>query len=185
MRIGIFDLETSGFYADNSILLCCSSKPYLVEETTTTRADQFPSWKECKTDERDVIAAVVEQLRPYDILIAHNGEWFDKGYLNAKCMQFGIEPILRWKKSIDPCQLSRRHMRVGRNSLAALIDFLEVPVKKTPIELRKWLKAAMNSDIECMDLIVEHCEYDIKTLEAVYDRLRGLVDKIDSRGSAY
>lgn len=185
MDIGIFDLETTGFYADSSILLCCSSKTYGIDKVTTVRADKFATWKTEKTDERLVIEAVSKQLEPYDILIAHNGQWFDKGYLNAKCLEFGLPPILRWKKLIDPCQISRRHMRLGRNSLAALIDYFQIPVKKTPIELLKWRKAAYNSDIKSMHAIVEHCEYDVQTLEAVYRRVKGLVDKIDKSGSSY
>lgn len=185
MVVGIFDLETSGFYADSAILLCCSIKEYKQNKITTIRADQFKSWKLNKTNEREMIEKTAYELDKYDILVAHNGQWFDKGFFNAKCIEYGIRPILRMKKLIDPVQISRRHLRLGRNSLAAIIDYLQIPVKKTPIELRKWLLASLEGNKKCMDIIIEHCEYDVITLEKVYDKLRGLIDKIDSRGSAF
>ena len=185
MRIGIFDLETSGFYADSSILLCCSVKQYDKKGVTTIRADKFNTWAKNKSNEKAVIEAVSKVLNEYDILIAHNGQWFDKGYFNAKCLQYELVPILRFKKLIDPVLISRRHLKLGRNTLAALIDYLQIPVKKTPIELHKWIKASHDGDLKCMELICTHCEYDVLTLEKVYDRLRKLIDKIDKTGSAF
>lgn len=185
MKIGIFDLETSGFFADSSILLCCCIKDYDKKHITTIRADSFKTWEKNKSNEKLVIQEVANQLEPYDILIAHNGQSFDKGYFNAKCLQYGIKPILRMKKLIDPVRLSRRHLKLGRNSLAAIIDYLQIPVKKTPIELHLWTKASHDGDRKCMDTIVVHCEYDVKTLELVYNKLKPLVDKIDSRGSEF
>ncbi len=183
MEIGIMDLETSGFYADNSILLCASIKSYKHKHITTIRADQFKTWKTNKTDERLVIEAIAKELDKYDILVAHNGEWFDKGYFNAKCIEFGIEPVLRNKKTIDPCQISRRHMRLGRNSLAALTDFLRIKVHKTPIELLEWRKASHDSNKKSMDVIAFHCEKDILVLEEVYIRLLKLIGDINTKGS--
>lgn len=100
-------------------------------------------------------------------------------------MQYGVKPVLRLKKVIDPCQLAWKHMKLGRNSLAALIDYLQVPVKKTPIELHKWQLAALEGDLKAMQTIVTHCEYDVITLEKVYKKLKSLIDRIDNRGSAY
>lgn len=191
MKVGIFDLETSGFFADSSILLCCSVKPYdcyitgRKQKVTTLRADSYPTWKNNKTNEKKFIQDVLDVLDEYDILIAHNGEYFDKTYLNTKATGFDLEPIMRYKKTIDPCLAARKHLKLGRNSLAAIIDYLHIPVKKTPIELHIWTKAALEGDKKCMDKIVEHCEHDVVTLELVYDRMRKLIDKIDKRGSSY
>jgi uncharacterized protein YprB with RNaseH-like and TPR domain len=185
MKIGIFDLETSGFYADSSILLCCSIKQYEKKGVKTIRADQSKSWDKEKSNEKETIEKIAKELDEFDILIAHNGQWFDKGYFNAKCLQYNLPPILRFKKLIDPVLISRRHLRLGRNTLAALIDYLQIPVKKTPIELHKWIKASHDGDRKCMDLISVHCEHDVITLEKVYERLRKLIDKIDKSGSSF
>lgn len=185
MKIGLFDLETSGFYADSSILLCCSVKTYDKKGVKTIRADSYRNWKTQKSNEKEFIIDVLEELDGYDIVIAHNGLFFDKNYLNAKALQYELTPVLRFKKLIDPVLISRRHLRLGRNTLAALIDYLQIPVKKTPIELHKWIKASHDGDKDCMDLISTHCEHDVITLEMVYNRLRKLIDKIDKNGSNF
>jgi len=185
MKVAIFDLETTSFYADSGIVLCGVIQEYGQKAQTVIRADQFKTWKSNKSDNREVIGAIVAKLKEYDILVAHNGQYFDKGFLNAKCLQYGLSPSVRWKKFVDPVLLARRHLKLGRNSLAAIIDFLEIPVKKTPLELKLWQRAAMDSDPAAMDVIVRHCEYDVKTLILVYDKVRVLVDKIDNRGSSF
>ena len=142
MKVAVFDLEMGGFKADSSILLCCSIKEYGSKVVKTLRADSYKSWKLNRTNEKEFIADVLTALDEYDILIAHNGNRFDKKYLNAKAIQYGLRPTLRFKKLIDPCGLAWRHLALGRNSLAALIDYLQIPVKKTPIELHKWMSVS-------------------------------------------
>ena len=185
MKTAVFDLEMSGFKADSSILLCCSIKEYGKKGVKTLRADNYKSWKTNRTNETEFITDVLKTLDEYDILIAHNGNRFDKKYLNTKAIQYDLRPTLRFKKLIDPCGLAWRHLALGRNSLAALIDYLQIPVKKTPIELHKWLSAALEGNAKSMDTIVEHCEYDVITLEKVYDKLRLLIDKVDNSGSSF
>lgn len=185
MKVGIFDLEMSSLNADGGIILCCSIKEYGKKGVVCIRADSFKSWKGNRTNEKELIQAIADKLDNYDILVAHNGERFDKKFFNAKCLQYHIKPVLRFKKLIDPVQLSWRHLKLGRNTLAALIDYLEIPMKKTPIELHKWLEASLEGNQKSMDIICKHCDVDVITLEQVYDRLRLLIDKVDNRGSAF
>lgn len=188
MKVGIFDLETSGLSAENSILLCCSIKTYdpygkAAGKVITLRADTFPSWDKNRLDQTEFIQAVADELDKYDILVAHNGLWFDKKFFTAKCLQYGIKPVLRYKKLIDPVQISRRYLKLSRNSLHSLIDFFKIPEKKTPILFENWLRATINGDKKCMDTICKHCHFDVITLERVYTKIKCLVDKIDNNGS--
>lgn len=188
MKTCIFDLETSGLNAESSILLCCSFKTYNSDfkgKVTTIRADKFPEWKSDRLNQRSFIKAISESLEDYDILVAHNGQWFDKRFFNSKCIQYDLEPMMRYKKLIDPVQVARRHLNLSRNSLHSLIDFLKIKENKTPIRFENWLRAAMMGDTKCMDEICVHCHYDIITLEKVYDRLRKLVSKVDNSGSSF
>jgi len=184
MRTGIFDLETSGFYADNAIVLCAVIQEYGKTQTTIIRADQERTWSKHRSDDSLVVKKIMEELNKYDILVAHNGQRFDKGFMNAKCIQYDMPVSLRLKKFVDPVKLARFHLKLGRNSLAAIIDWLEIPVHKTPLELRLWLKASLEGDRKCMDTIVKHCVHDVKSLAIVYNRMRPLIDRIDNRGSA-
>jgi uncharacterized protein YprB with RNaseH-like and TPR domain len=192
MRTAVLDLETSGFYADKDIILCAVIKEYGKKKEWIVRADKFKSWDTGKSDNKQVVELICEILEgkndadgAFDIVVMHNGEWFDKQFLNAKCSQYGLRPIMRYKKSVDPCHLSRKHLRMGRNSLAALIDFFNIREKKTPLTLWDWTKAALDSDRKAMDKIVRHCVMDVRSLEMVYNKVRPLIDKINSQGSAY
>lgn len=185
MKIAIYDLETSSFYANNGIVLCAVVKEYGKNIHRVFRADKYKNWKYEKSNNSFLIKDLIEYLDTFDIVVAHNGEHFDKTFLNTKCIKYGFKPILRLKKSIDPVLSARRHLKMGRNSLASLIDYFDIEYHKTPIEFAHWIKASHDSNSKSMDIIVKHCVMDVKSLEKVYDKLRPLIDKIDNKGSSY
>lgn len=185
MKIGIFDLETSSLYANSGIVLCASVKEYGRPGVKTVRADRYKSWKSGKSDNKDVIVDIMKLLMEYDILVAHNGQYFDKTFLNSMCLKYGLMPELRGVKFIDPVMIARRHLRMARNSLAALIDYFDIQETKTPIRFVYWIEASHDGNKKAMEYIVKHCEKDVVSLEAVYDKVRKLVKQIDDGGSAF
>ena len=188
MRTAIFDLETSGLNANTSILLCAVIKEYsprFDQPPVVIRADQFPAWKEHRSNTRPMVREVVDQLSGYDIYVAHNGQRFDKPMLVSWAMKYNQPILLRFAKFIDPVLLARRHMRLARNSLQELIRFLDVPEDKTHIDFEHWLKASMDGNRKSLDYIVEHCVQDVKSLEMVYDKVKRLVKGIDEKGSGF
>lgn len=177
MRICVYDLETTGFNANGSIILCAVVKEYGKNNHRVFRADNYKNWRKEKSDNSFLVKDLIDYLEQFDIVIAHNGESFDKTFLNTKCIKYNIKPILRFKKSIDPVLSARRFLRMGRNSLQSLIDYFDIEYKKTPIEFSHWMKASLDSNSKSMDVIVKHCVMDVKSLEKVYDKLRPLIDK--------
>jgi uncharacterized protein YprB with RNaseH-like and TPR domain len=184
MKTAVFDLETSGLYTNFSILLCCSVKPYLLPRVTTFRADDYKSWKTHRSEQKELLTDIMEELETYDISVAHNGQFYDKPWLNTMCLKYGLKPSIRWMKFVDPVRIARNHLRLGRNTLDQLIDYLDVPHKKTHLASGAWLKAAIEGDRKSMDYIVEHCILDVKSLECVYDKCRPLIENLDKQGSA-
>jgi len=185
MRVGIFDLETSSLYANSGIILCMSHKLYLTKEVHTIRADSFKSWKTGKSDNSEMVRNIMIALSGYDILVAHNGQYFDKTFLNSMCLKYKIPPELRQVKFIDPVLIARRHLRLGRNSLNSLIDYFDIQDTKTPIRFEHWIKASHDSNVESLSYIADHCEKDVKALDKTYDIVRKLVKRIDDGGSAW
>jgi uncharacterized protein YprB with RNaseH-like and TPR domain len=196
MRTAILDIETSGFDAQGSIILCAVIKEYSVKgkgKVTVIRNDEFPTWKKNRSNDEPIVRAIMRELdgdrdaglSGYDIVVAHNGEFFDKAFLTAKCIEYRIPPTLRKKKSIDPVLLSRKYMRLNRNGLGVLINFLQVPHRKTPVSLLYWRRASLEGDAESMEYIVRHCVADVKALDRVYHEVKSLVDKIDTKGSQF
>ena len=185
MKTAIFDLETSNLEANSGIILCACVLAYGKKQVKTFRADNYKNWNKHKSDNSPLVRELVEYLSTFDVLVAHNGQRFDKSWLNASCIKYGFSPTLRKIKFVDPVLLSRRHFRLGRNSLASLIDYLEIQEKKTPILFKHWIQASHDSNKKSMDVIVEHCIQDVKSLAMVYDKLRPMIDKVDSQGSSY
>ena len=146
MKIGIFDLETSSLYADSGIILCSSVKEYGKKGINTVRADSLPTWKNNRSDTSLMIVKVMEQLKRFDILVAHNGLYFDKKWINAQCIKHGLDPTVRYVKFVDPVQLSRRHLRLARHSLNALIDYFGIKEQKLHVPLEMWVKASHDGD---------------------------------------
>lgn len=186
MKIGIYDIETSGFYADSAIMLCISVLDYQTGKVRTLRADKYKSWHTGKSNNKDIVRDALELLAEYDILVHHNGERFDKAFLTTKGIQYHLDKqvrALRRCKTVDPVIISRRRLKLGRNSLASIIATFDIAHKKTPLELMAWMRAAYDSCRVSMNKIVVHCEADVRSLRDVYDRLRPLIDRIDTGGS--
>ena len=183
MRTGIFDLETSSLYADTSILLCCVIHKYdSSDKPIVFRADQFPQWKKDRTDSRPIVEKVLEALGDFDLLVAHNGQFFDKTMLTSWALKYRHRRVdIRFTKFIDPVLLARRHMRISRRSLGNLLQFLEIPQKKTDILWSHWMRATMNGDSTSLDYIVKHCVADVQVLEKAYDVVKKLVKGIDEK----
>ena len=200
MKTLIFDIETTSLDADTGILLCFCGKEYGTKHKNamvTFRADSYPEWANGKRHVgkgivRDVLDFVLgrdgDQDSSWDLVVAHNGLWFDRKMLATWAIKHRL-----WKRAnaisqlkiVDPMQLSKWKMRVRRNSLNALIDFLGVPYKKTPIKFEYWLSAALSGHTKSLDYIVDHCKADVLALEGVYDKVRCLVKEVNAKGSHY
>lgn len=186
MKTAIFDLETSSLFADTGILLCAVVKEYGNKTTPIViRADKFSSWKENRSNCKQVVQATIEALEDFDIYVAHNGQFFDKTILTSWALKFGRRVDLRFAKFIDPVMLARRHMRLSRRSLHNLLQFLEIPEQKTEILWKHWMRATLDGSSRSLDYIVEHCIADVVALEKAYDITKRLVKGIDERGSSF
>lgn len=185
MKTVIFDLETFGLHANDGVLLCCAYKEYGHDKTRVIRADEFPTWKNHRSNVKDVCGAIIDALKDFDIFIAHNGQYFDKALIVSWALRHNLPLFMRFSKFIDPVLQARKHLRLSRNDLATVADFLGVPMKKTSIKWDHWRQAAYDGDRRSMDYIVEHCIMDIAVLEAVHSKTRRIVKDINERGSAF
>ncbi len=184
MKICFMDLETSSLNANAGIILCACIKE-LHKKVYTIRADKYKNWKTNKSDNSLLVKDLSEYLEQFDIICAHNGIYFDRAFLTAMQIKYGHLPTLKYKKFIDPYQICKRQLKIGRNSLISVIDFLGIKERKFSIDFSEWLKASHDSNTHSMDLIVKHCVEDVITLEKVYEKIIKLIGNIDQKGSCY
>lgn len=185
MRQVVFDLETWGLDRGWGVTLVGS---FLIHGDndgpkirTFTLRDYAP-WKEGRrSDDEELAREIFSLLEDCHIAYAHNGERFDVRWLRSVALKYELQmPKL---KLIDPCQIAWNKYRIGRNSLEALADYLELPYGKMHVSPEVWRKALMDDDDESWNTLKERCESDVYLLNAVASRVTGDVGMVDFKGS--
>lgn len=146
------------------------------------RGDELCShWGIKRSDDRDLVQAIIRELGRYDILCAHNGVRFDLPFLRTRAARWGLHPVPSLK-IIDPVLIARRNLRMSWNSLERLADFLGCNTK-TPVDGAVWQRASLDGDREALDQIVAHCIEDVKMLEHIVQAVKGYVPAVNTKGS--
>lgn len=181
--IASFDLECSNLDPMFAILLCADIKPWGQDEHITFINRQRGA------DDFDIVQETITELSKYQILIAHNGVFFDRKFLNGRALYHGIPLLNPRGKIIDPWRLAKNHLNFRGNSLDRLSDYLRCANEKTKISGEIWNRASMERGYtargdEALEYIVEHCVKDVDVLEEVYDKMKELTGAIHPWGSA-
>ncbi|MGH8656868.1 MAG: ribonuclease H-like domain-containing protein [Gammaproteobacteria bacterium] len=189
MRQVVFDLETWGLDRGWGVTMVAS---FLIhgyaagtKKVTLTLRD-YTAWGQgTRSNDRDMVAAVFDELRPCHIGYAHNGERFDIRWLRTVALKYGLEmPRL---KLVDPCMIAWKKYLLGRNSLEAVADFLELSENKGKEKLHispdVWRHALMDNDDAAWALLVDRCESDVDLLNEVAARVTGDIGMVDYSGS--
>lgn len=180
-----FDIETSALEGDVGIILCASYKSSVDGKVQTIRTDKTnPRWyKGHRGNDKETVRQICEVLQSHDVLVAHNGTRFDLPFIRTRAMKWGL-PRLPDQKIIDPLSIAWRKLRLKSNRLGNISDILGVKDRKTPLDMSVWMEAVQNGSKPAMDLIVEHCEADVKVLAAVLEQVKPYAKVLDDRGSA-
>ena len=182
----VFDIETTDLEADRGVVLCASFESSRAPgRVKTLRNDRMsPGWaKGVRGDDRALVEAVCDLIRAHDVLVAHNGNRFDLPFLRTRALRWGLAP-LREHKIVDPLTVAWRKFKLRSNRLGAISDYLGIPDRKTPLDMSIWADAMLNGSKKAMDLIVAHCEADVRVLSAVLTHVAPFVRVLDDRGSA-
>ena len=178
MRVGIFDLECTSLEAVGpGMLLCCVVKE-LDGETRILRYDDA----HCKIGhERDLVRAVNNELKKYDMLVGFNHESFDLRWLLSRSLALDLDFDL----SPFSYDLYRASNRLGfrtalnykghpKHSLAFVIDYFAIPQEKGSVYPRSWWNAVWltgEKRKDALDAIVLHCVADVNLTEKLYKRI--------------
>jgi len=182
----ILDIESTALYADLGVALCMSYEssedPGVVHTLRTDKLNPRDWKRGVRGNDRELVKRCNEVIRNHDIVVAHNGKWFDLPFLRTRALVHGLAP-LHEVTIVDPVLIARRKFRFQRNSLARIADTLKLADKKTPLDLSLWADVCLNGNQEGMDLIVEHCEADVRVLSGVLGLVKPFVKQFDNRGS--
>jgi hypothetical protein len=151
-------------------------------ETKTITLRDCPAWAEGqRSNDRDMVAAIYDILRQGHIAYAHNGDYFDMRWLRTVGLKYGLDmPTIRL---VDPAQIAWRKYRLGKNSLEAIADFLELPYRKYHIPTEVWRRALLDDSDEDWNELKVRCESDVMLLNSVAGAVTGDAGMIDYHGS--
>ena len=157
-----FDLETSNLEADFSIVLSAVIKPY-GKEPIVFRADDYPTWKIDRANDKPIIEDIARELCKHAIVITHYGMYFDIPFLRFKMTKYGLSPLPPMF-GIDTWHIAKKNFKVSSRRLKNLVAAFDIG-EKGSVEGGLWMSAAYNGDKNAMDAIVSHNIIDCEVLE--------------------
>lgn len=174
-RICLFDIEATNLDADFGHVVCISAKIYGEKKihTFSTLQDRKPGRKWAFWDDSKVLKKWRDFVSTCDCLVGHYIDRFDKPYLNARMVKNGLPPNPQLP-SIDTWRIARFNMKLSRNTLANVGEFLGVVDKKLYVPNETWVKIRQG-DLRATREAERRCQSDVVLLERIYERLLPLI----------
>lgn len=107
-------------------------------------------------------------LSTADIVVAHNGDWYDIKFAETRMLAHGLPPLPPIQ-SIDTLKVARSRFLFNTNRLDYLGKFLRVGAKK-PTPKGLWLRV-LAGDSKALKEIVSYNKQDVLLLERVFEKL--------------
>jgi hypothetical protein len=183
-RIAFFDLENApslGWYYDRyregnivadeqDWFLLSFAWQWLDEKKIHCRAlCDYPSYEKNKTDDSALVKDLHKLFDDADILIAHNGDRFDRRKANARFLGCGLPPPSPFKM-VDTLKTARRQFMLTSNKLGDLGEFLGLGSKIPTIGFKLW-RRCINGDPKAWAMMKSYNKRDVGLLRGVYEKL--------------
>lgn len=178
-RILFWDIESAGlnsFKADLAKIICFGYKFSDEKETHCITANQFRGWfsKAEGINDKPLLKKALEIMEEADLLVAHFGDKFDKRFFQGRCAINDLKPPPPTKQR-DTWRIARGAFCFNSNRLGNLALALDVGEKKQLKTRRQWpgwWDRSLAGDGSAITEMAEYCKQDVRTLEAVYNRIR-------------
>ena len=180
-KILVYDIETSPIVAhvwglwDNNVSL-----NQIVEDWTVLSwaakwlGQDGVMYEDCrKRSEESVLEGIWKLLDETDIVITQNGKKFDQKKLNARFIQYGMQPPSSYRH-IDTLRIAKKTFGFTSNKLAYMTDKLCTKYKK--LDHGKFPGQALwteclKGNLEAWKEMEEYNRYDVLSLEELYFKL--------------
>jgi hypothetical protein len=130
----------------------------------------YPSYDKNKKDDTLLIKDLWRLFDEADILIAHNGDRFDRRKANSRFLGCGLKPPSPYK-TIDTLKIARRQFMLTSNRLGDLGEFLGLGSKLATTGWDTW-RRCIEGDPNAWDALKKYNKRDVVLGEQVYDKLR-------------
>ena len=119
-------------------------------------------------NDKHVVAKLHEVLSEADVIVHHNGDSFDKRYLDTRILFHNL-PALPPITSIDTYKVAKSKLLFNSNKLDYVAKYLGVGGKKSTTP-GLWMKI-LNGEKKAHQEMVDYNKHDVVILEKVYKKL--------------
>lgn len=167
-RIGYLDIESSNLQATFGLVLC-----YCIKEAGGKIWERTITDKEIKngTMDREVVKQCIEDMRKFDRLVYHYGNYFDIPFLRTRAVYHKLDfPLFKEIKGTDTYPILRHKFKLHRNRLETACEFFNIPAKGHRLSPEIWIRA-LGGNKKDLNWITQHCREDVISLEELYKRI--------------
>lgn len=123
-------------------------------------------------DDRYVVETLHKVMMESDLIVHHNGNKFDKPYLDTRIIIHGLDPLPPIA-AVDTYRVCKSKLLFNSNKLDYVGKILKVGQKKgTSPGL--WLRV-LNGDVKAIKEMITYNKQDVSLLEKVYTKLKPYV----------
>jgi len=175
-KVGILDIETSGFKADFSYMFS-----YCIKELDGDIIGRALTTKEIRTYKFDenLMQELVADLRKFHrIVVFYGGDYkFDLPFVRSRALKYGLDfPLYKEIYTTDLYPIVKKKLKLRNNKLATACRFLNIGAKEHYLNPTIWQKANAG-DKASLAYIFLHNSEDVISTEELYKRLIGFVRK--------
>ena len=179
MKILFFDIETApckayiwslwqevtsaDFIEQDWYILCWSAKWLGEKKILHDFLPNHALYKKDPTNDKEILETLWKLLDEADIVVAHNGEKFDKRKVNTRFIINGMKPPSPYRM-IDTRIAAKRYFAFTSNRLNDLGKFLHLGKKVDTGGFSLW-KQCLAGDLNAWKRMVKYCDGDITLLE--------------------
>lgn len=175
-KIVFFDIEcTWGLNADTGALLCCAIKTLGDKKAKCFNQWDYEGWEKDIFDDKQLVKAIYDELVDADALCGHYSSRFDLPYINSRLILHGYPP-LPTIPHLDTWRIARYQMKLSRNSLNVLAEYLGVEMKMH-IGKAAWADIMNRKKAACKKM-TDYCKQDVEVLEQIYHKVLPMIKNI-------
>jgi hypothetical protein len=184
MPVAVFQLAHNDWIDPSAIMqeryIICAAWRWEGEDEVQTVSvlDDLRLYKKNPHDDYHVVKVLRDVLAKADTIVHHNGDKFDKRYVDTRVLMHGFDPLPP-VNSVDTYKVAKSRFLLSSNKLDYIGKFLKVgeKVSTTP---GLWMRV-LNGDSGAVKEMVTYNVQDVVLLQGVYNKLKPYVITQTSR----
>jgi uncharacterized protein YprB with RNaseH-like and TPR domain len=189
LKTAVYDIETTGLYADFGYILTCCFKDVDSGEIKVFRLDEtrlfkenFDLYKKGKPSnfsdpdfwdviDMELLDLIRKEFEKYNLVLTWNGKWFDEMFLHTRLLRCGLPGLNPGVKHMDVMQLGKRVLKTRSMKQDAVKNLLRIDDEPDTHSWAQWRMAAAGLK-EGFDFVADHNIKDVEQLHQIAQKLR-------------